>query len=126
MALEPEVQRIVLLDGPAFLGDPSNWASQSNCLQATLRKIEALIAQKIIKDVDAEAAARLLNGAALSAALWIAASDDPKVVLSRLSTHFVAWPVGCWLHELAPEIVVTVTYLCPRPRVHETAASGGS
>ena len=27
MALDPEVQRIVLLDGPAFLGDPSRWPS---------------------------------------------------------------------------------------------------
>jgi len=28
MALNPEVQRIVLLDGPAVLGDPSQWSSQ--------------------------------------------------------------------------------------------------
>jgi hypothetical protein len=30
MALNPEVQRIVLLDGPAVLGDPSQWSSQNN------------------------------------------------------------------------------------------------
>ncbi len=37
MALDPEVQRIVLLDGPAVLGDPSQWPSQNNCLQVTKR-----------------------------------------------------------------------------------------
>ncbi|MEQ9245986.1 MAG: TetR/AcrR family transcriptional regulator, partial [Nitratireductor sp.] len=76
MALDPEVQRIVLLDGPAFLGDPSQWPSQNSCLQATTQSVQRLIAQGVLKPVDAEAAARLLNGAALNAALWIAASDD--------------------------------------------------
>ncbi|MDF2798879.1 MAG: TetR family transcriptional regulator protein, partial [Devosia sp.] len=37
MALDPEVQRIVLLDGPAVLGDPSQWPSQNNCMQVTQR-----------------------------------------------------------------------------------------
>src|SRR5690606_26458307 len=37
MALDPEVQRIVLLDGPAVLGDPSLWPSQNSCLQVTRR-----------------------------------------------------------------------------------------
>ncbi|RYG58298.1 TetR/AcrR family transcriptional regulator, partial [bacterium] len=37
---------------------------------------------------DAEAAARLLNGAALNASLWIAASDDPHAVLEKATTVF--------------------------------------
>ncbi|MCA1404341.1 TetR/AcrR family transcriptional regulator [Ensifer sp. IC3342] len=88
MALDPEVQRIVLLDGPAVLGDPSQWPSQNSCLQATKRTVERLIEQEIMKPMDAEAAARLLNGAALNAALWIAASDDPKDVLSKAVEAF--------------------------------------
>jgi AcrR family transcriptional regulator len=88
MALEPEVQRIVLLDGPAFLGDPSQWLSQNSCLQTTLRKVEGLIARGIIKPMDAEAAARLLNGAALNAALWVAASDRPQDVLAKAVEAF--------------------------------------
>lgn len=88
MALEPEIQRIVLLDGPAVLGDPSHWPSQSSCLETTTDKLRVLIAQKIIKPVDAEAAARLLNGAALNAALWIAASPDPQDVLARAVEAF--------------------------------------
>jgi AcrR family transcriptional regulator len=88
MAIEPEVQRIVLLDGPAVLGDPSRWPSQNSCLQITTRTVEKLIDEGILKSVDAEAAARLLNGAALNAALWIAASSDPHSVLERAVEAF--------------------------------------
>ena len=88
MALDPEVQRIVLLDGPAVLGDPSQWPSQNSCLQATRQTVARLIAEGVMKPVDAEAAARLLNGAALNAALWVAASDDPKGVLPKAVTAF--------------------------------------
>lgn len=88
MALVPEVQRIVLLDGPAVLGDPSQWPSQNNCLQATKRTVGQLIAQGVLKPVDIEAAARLLNGAALNAALWVAASADPEEVLPKAVEAF--------------------------------------
>jgi AcrR family transcriptional regulator len=94
MALDPEVQRIVLLDGPAVLGDPARWPSQSNCLQATQATVERLIAQRILKPVDAEAAARLLSSAALNAALWIAASDHPKDVLPKAVEAFQALVTG--------------------------------
>lgn len=88
MALEPEVQRIVLLDGPAFLGDPSQWPSQNRCLQTTRQTVERLIAQGVVRPLDPEAAARLLNGAALNAALWVAASDDPQDVLAKAVQAF--------------------------------------
>ncbi len=94
MALEPEVQRIVLLDGPAVLGDPSQWPSQNNCLEATRRTVDRLIANGTLKPVDAEAAARLLTGAALNAALWIAASADPKAALPRVIEAFRALSTG--------------------------------
>jgi hypothetical protein len=38
--------------------------------------------------VNAEAAARLVNGAALNAALWIAAADDPETVLANVVDAF--------------------------------------
>lgn len=83
LALDPEIQRIVLLDGPAFLGDPSQWPSQNACLTATRQKIVLLQAEGIMKSVDVEAAARLINGAALNAALWVAASPQPEVILPK-------------------------------------------
>ena len=94
MALDPEVQRIVLLDGPAVLGDPSQWPSQNSCLQTTTQTVETLIAEGSVKPVDAEAAARLLNGAALNAALWIAASDDPRGVLAKAVEAFRCLAAG--------------------------------
>ncbi|MBB4010540.1 hypothetical protein GGQ71_004841 [Rhizobium taibaishanense] len=78
----------MLLDGPAVLGDPSQWPSQSSCLQATKRTIEQLVSDGVMKDVDPEAAARLMNGAALNAALWVAASDKPEVVLPKAIEAF--------------------------------------
>ena len=100
MALDPEVQRIVLLDGPAVLGDPSQWPSQSSCLQATRGVVEQLIAEGTIKPVDAEAAARLLSGAALNAALWIAASDNPQDVLPKAVAAFKILAEGLLVRHL--------------------------
>lgn len=83
MALQPDVQRIVLLDGPSVLGDPSLWPSQNRCLQATIGTLRELAEKGHLKPVDTEAMARLLNGVALNAALWVAASDDPKATLVK-------------------------------------------
>ncbi|SCM77079.1 TetR family transcriptional regulator [uncultured Pleomorphomonas sp.] len=94
MALNPEVQRIVLLDGPAVLGDPSQWPSQSRCLQVTRQAMERLVEQGVVKPLDAEAAARLVSGAALNAALWIAASDKPEDVLPKAQEAFLALASG--------------------------------
>ncbi len=88
MALEPEVRRIVLLDGPAFLGDPSRWPSQNACLSMTKQAVADLIAEGVMKPVDIEAAARLLSGTAFNAALWVADSDEPHVVLPKAIEAF--------------------------------------
>jgi AcrR family transcriptional regulator len=94
MALEPEIQRIMLLDGPAVLGDPSRWPNQNACLRTTTQTIQALIDEGTVRPVDAEAAARLLNGAALNAALWIAAADDPHAVFAKAVEAFRHLAVG--------------------------------
>ena len=94
MALDPEVQRIVLLDGPAVLGDPSQWPSQNSCLQVTRDTVERLIDKGVLKPLDAEAAARLISGAALNAALWIAASKNPPAVLPKAVEAFRALVSG--------------------------------
>ncbi|WP_372398050.1 TetR/AcrR family transcriptional regulator [Azospirillum sp. HJ39] len=88
MALNPEVRRVVLLDGPAFLGDPSRWPSQNACLAVTKQAVAELVSDGVMKPVDVEAAARLLSGAALNAALWVASSDDPQSVLPKAVAAF--------------------------------------
>ena len=88
MALDPEVRRVVLLDGPAFLGDPSQWPSQNACLQTTKQAVAKLVSEGVMRPVDIEAAARLLSGAALNAALWVAASDEPQSTLPKAIEAF--------------------------------------
>ncbi len=93
-ALNPEFQRIVLRDGPAVLGDPAHWPSQNKCLQSTRECVEQLLAEGRLKPVDALAAAVLLNGAAMNAALWVASSDDPAQVLPQALQAFEALASG--------------------------------
>ncbi|WP_205631403.1 TetR/AcrR family transcriptional regulator [Collimonas fungivorans] len=88
MALEPEIQRIMLRDGPAVLGDPSQWPNQNVCLRRTTQMIQELIDEGTVKPVDAEATGRLVNGAALNASLWIAAADDPPAVFVKAVEAF--------------------------------------
>ena len=77
MALDPEIQRVMLLDGPAVLGDPAKWPNQTACLKRIENTVQTLIDDGLLKSVDAKAATWLLNGAVLNAAMWIAGSDEP-------------------------------------------------
>lgn len=101
MALDPEVRRIVLLDGPAFLGDPSRWPSQNACLDATKQTVAKLIADGVMRDVDVEACARLLCGAALNAALWVADSGDPRSALPKAVDAFRLMAAGFRAGDIA-------------------------
>ncbi|EUB95154.1 transcriptional regulator, TetR family [Rhizobium sp. CF080] len=94
MSLEPEIQRIMLLDGPAVLGDPSQWPNQSACIRATTASLQTLIDQGTIRPIDAEATARLVNGATLSAALWIASAEDPEAVSKKAVEAFLTLVSG--------------------------------
>lgn len=58
----------------------------------TIRTLDKLIEEGTVKPVNTEAAARLLNGAALNAALWIAASDTPEDVVDKAIEAFL-WMV---------------------------------
>jgi len=94
MALDPEVRRIVLLDGPAFLGDPAQWPGQLSCLESTRQILTQLLERGVIKTVDADAAAYMLNSAAMNAALWIAASPDPQKALPAIIAVFTELASG--------------------------------
>jgi len=77
MALEPEIRRIMLRDGPAVLGDPASWPSANGCITTMRRSLEALIRSGTIREIDTEATARMLTGASCYLAQWIANADDP-------------------------------------------------
>ena len=78
MSLEPEIRRIVLLDGPAVLGDPSKWPSQLACVRATRRSLELMMEEGTIRAVDIDTMAHLISAAALSGTHRVASAEDPK------------------------------------------------
>lgn len=88
MALEPEIQRIMFRDGPAVLGDISQWPNTNGCVMALKESLDELKAHGLLVDVDTEGAARLINGASSHAAMWIASSDDPEETSKRAVAGF--------------------------------------
>ncbi|HBO9564091.1 TPA: TetR/AcrR family transcriptional regulator [Pseudomonas aeruginosa] len=83
MALEAEIQRIVLRDAPAILGSPSSEASQLRCLSSMTGQLRELMDSGRVRRTDAEALAWLLNGALVGAALRIANAEHPPESLAR-------------------------------------------
>jgi len=75
MALEPEIQRIVLRDARAVLGGASP-ESQRHCVHSMQRLIEQLIAQGVVAPVDAQVLASLIYGGLAEAAFWIAEGEE--------------------------------------------------
>lgn len=95
MALEPEVQRIVLLDGPAVLGDPSVWPSADGCIASLRASLEQLQADRVVReDIDADVAARLVSGASTDAAMWIANAPDAASASRKAIPAFKALMEG--------------------------------
>lgn len=75
MALEPEIQRIVLRDARAVLGGAS-LDSQRYCVESMGRLIEGLIRKGVVAEADPQALASLIYGSLAEAAFWIADGDD--------------------------------------------------
>lgn len=94
LALEPEIQRIMLRDGPAVLGDPFRWSNTEGCVAALRASLERLQAEGLVEPVDAEATARLVCGASTYAAQWIANADDPREASLRAIPAFRALMEG--------------------------------
>lgn len=94
MALEPEIQRIMFRDGPAVLGDISQWQNAPGCIAALSRSIDCLKADGEMIDIETETAARLINGASSHMALWIANAEMPEAVSKVAVTGFKAMLEG--------------------------------
>jgi len=94
MALEPEIQRIILRDGPAVLGDPASWPTANGCIQAMRETLDRLHADGLIRPIDSEAGARMLTGASCYLAQWIANSDDPAATAERATAAYRAMLEG--------------------------------
>lgn len=81
MALEPEIQRIVLQDARAVLGE--RLPTQEHCIDTLSALLEQLLQDQVIAAVAPRALARLINGSLVEAALWIAAEPQPQQRLSE-------------------------------------------
>lgn len=75
MALEPEIQRIVLRDARAVLGGASPDA-QRHCVMSMQQLLEALMRQGVVAHVDSQALASMIYGSLAEAAFWIAEGED--------------------------------------------------
>jgi AcrR family transcriptional regulator len=84
MALEPEIQRIVLRDARAVLGAATP-DSQRHCLDSMQRLLENLMAQGVLAHADARALAALIYGSLSEAAFWIADGEDGDARLASAS-----------------------------------------
>ncbi len=89
MAQEPEIQRIVLRDARAILGNTTPETSQY-CIESMQTRLETLMQQKIIVEAPSEALALLIHGSLAEAAVWIAAAEDVDTGQLRLTQSLAA------------------------------------
>lgn len=82
MAIEPEIQQIMLKDAAAVLNSEQLNSIHSVCILSIAAKLEELMTAGIIKKTSSNMLARLINSALLGAALWIAHNDDSQDALN--------------------------------------------
>lgn len=83
-SLDPQVQRIMLIDAPAVLGW-SLWREldAQNSMRSLHEGLAELIEAGQIANLPLDALTHLLSGAMNETALWIAQSDDPQKSLAE-------------------------------------------
>ena len=77
MALQVEVQRILLRDAPSVLGSQYVQNTQSVCCLSMASMLRNLMDTQVIQHTHPEALARLIQGGLMDASLWIAEADNP-------------------------------------------------
>ena len=77
--LDSDLQRIVLIDGPAVLGwDVWRRIDEAKTLDILRSHLKELLDRGIIKPLPLEPLTHLISGAVNETVLWIAGSEDPK------------------------------------------------
>ena len=82
-SLDPKIQRVLLRDAPAVLGKRFRDMAESMSVVPLRDALASLMAAGRVRRADPEALARLVNGALVDAALWVASSGDPGKALER-------------------------------------------
>jgi AcrR family transcriptional regulator len=87
--MEPEVQRVIITDGPAVLGlERFVELDERNALEGTVALLEAANASGAFQIEDPQTLARLLFGAMTRAGLLIASSADPVATRDAIGATF--------------------------------------
>ena len=87
--LEPEVQRILVTDGPAVLGLARFIElDERHALESAVEALEAANAAGLLRVEDPPTLVRLLFGAMTRAGLLIASSPDPKATRDAVGVTF--------------------------------------
>lgn len=76
MAIEPEVQRIMLRDAPSVLDSDHIQSMRLQCVNSIAFMLRQLMEQGVINKASPELLARFINGGLMDTALWIAESED--------------------------------------------------
>jgi AcrR family transcriptional regulator len=83
-SLEPDVQRIMLIDGPATIGwEAWRQMDAENAMRLLEEGIRELVDMRLIEVASVSAATHLLSGAMNEAVLWIARSEQPHEALDE-------------------------------------------
>jgi AcrR family transcriptional regulator len=82
MALEPDIQRIVLRDARAVLGGAS-LASHQHCLGTMQRLVQRLVEEGVMVQAEPRALAALIYGSLAEAAVWIAQGEGGDARLAQ-------------------------------------------
>ena len=82
--LDPEMKRTFFLDGPSVLGWEWREIDARHAVGKIEEGLEALIAEGYIEPQPVGPLARLINGALLEAAFFVAASDDPQTARDQV------------------------------------------
>lgn len=82
-ALDPEIQRIYLRDARAVIGPRLREIDEDYAIGPLRNALAALMDADRVMRSDPEALARLVNGALIDAAMWVAASPVPDEALAR-------------------------------------------
>ena len=84
-ATEPEIQKIMFRDAPAVLGQRLRDLDAEGSVGPLQEALQSLMDDGTLQSTDAAALARMLNGAMIEAALFIAEQRDSKAALARAS-----------------------------------------
>jgi len=98
-ALDPEIRRITLIDGPAVVGfEPDEAAAQQPGYAAQRAFLALAMANGQVMELDPDTLVELIGGLAWMAGLIIARASDPDVTRAELGRA-----VNAMLRGLAPD-----------------------